>query len=311
MCLKITNEAVAWSHSGAGVWSHSEAGVTPESGVTTKSVKAETPHINEFCHTLGQQRPSSSNFNAADKETEQRNPKMRARINDIINENGRYVKQNSSPARQAIPRQNAFRSKKSIVSPRKSSPEVIAKVFPSKPPSHVMDDVFPQAVDSKPRTKEDIIGITDGEDEFIELIRQDGTNRDEYAQLNNMHAESLDEEDDNEEEIESTMDETAESTTTEDETLEGKLKKIIRSTTDYLSEHDKKELLELINEFRKDVGEDFLVDIVQELGELVDVYLLEEFFDGEPIMTKIDELRRKLEVQQLSQNQNSNDFIFF
>ena len=54
-------------------------------------------------------------------------------------------------------------------------------------------------------------------------------------------------------------------------------------------------MLKLINEFRKDVGKDFLVDIVQELVELLDVYLLEEFLDREPIMTKIDELRRKLD----------------
>ena len=62
-----------------------------------------------------------------------------------------------------------------------------------------------------------------------------------------------------------TKDEAAESTTMEDETREGKLKKIIRSTTDYLNEHNKKKLLELINEFRKDIGEDFL-DIVQKLA---------------------------------------------
>ena len=99
------------------------------------------------------------------------------------------------------------------------------------------------------------------------LLRQDGIDPDEYAPLNDMLAESLD---DDEKEIESTKDEAAESTTMEDETREGKLKKIIRSTTDYLNEHDKRKLLELINEFRKDVGEDFL-DIVQELEELIDL----------------------------------------
>ena len=45
-------------------------------------------------------------------------------------------------------------------------------------------------------------------------------------------------------EIESTEDETAESTMMEDETSEGKLKKIIRSTIVYLIQHDKKQLLE-------------------------------------------------------------------
>ena len=38
----------------------------------------------------------------------------------------------------------------------------------------------------------------------------------------------------------------AESSTIEDDEDEGKLKKSIRSTTDYMREHDKKELLELI-----------------------------------------------------------------
>ena len=94
--------------------------------------------------------------------------------------------------------------------------------------------------------------------------------------------------------IVSTKDEAAESTMMEDETNEGKLKKIIRSTTDYLIQYDKKQLLELINEFGKDCGEDFL-DIIQVLEELIDVYLLDEFLDGEPMMTKIDELRRKLD----------------
>ena len=96
------------------------------------------------------------------------------------------------------------------------------------------------------------------------LLRQDGINRDEYAQLNNMLPKSLDEED------ESTKDE-VESTTMEED--EGRLKKLIRSTVEYLIQYDKKELLELIKEFRKDVGEDVL-NTVLEFEELVDVYLL-------------------------------------
>ena len=49
-----------------------------------------------------------------------------------------------------------------------------------------------------------------------------------------------------------------------------------------------------MHEFRKDVGEDFL-DTVLELEELVDVYLLEEFLEKEPVRIKIDEVRRNLE----------------
>ena len=49
-----------------------------------------------------------------------------------------------------------------------------------------------------------------------------------------------------------------------------------------------------MNEFRKDVDDDFL-ETVLELEELVDVYLLEEFLEKEPIRITIDEVRRKLE----------------
>ena len=49
-----------------------------------------------------------------------------------------------------------------------------------------------------------------------------------------------------------------------------------------------------MNEFQKDVGEDFL-DTALELEELVDVYLLKEFLEKEPIRIKIDEVKRKLE----------------
>ena len=113
-------------------------------------------------------------------------------------------------------------------------------------------------------------------------IRQDGINRDEYAQLNNMLAESLDEE------IESAKNETESTTMKEDE---GKLKKLIRSAVEYFIQRDKKELLELIKEFRKDVGGVVLGTVLK----LVDVYLLDKFIDNESVLTKIDELRRKPE----------------
>ena len=53
-----------------------------------------------------------------------------------------------------------------------------------------------------------------------------------------------------------------------------------------------------IKQFRKDVGEDFLHNVV-ELEELVDVYLLGEFLEKEPTRIKIDEVRRKLECSAL------------
>ena len=52
----------------------------------------------------------------------------------------------------------------------KPSTEVIAEVFPYEktnnyqlPPPHVVDEVFPQAVKTKPRTKGIFIGFSDGE----------------------------------------------------------------------------------------------------------------------------------------------------
>ena len=82
-------------------------------------------------------------------------------------------------------------------------------------------------------------------------------NREEYTQLNNILAESL-----------GSGIELAEEDKTEDD--KGKLRKLIQSTIEYSIQRDKKELLELMNGFRKDVDEDFL-DTVIELEELVDV----------------------------------------
>ena len=47
-------------------------------------------------------------------------------------------------------------------------------------------------------------------------------------------------------------------------------------------------MLELRKDFQKDVSEDAVL-------EFVDVYLLEEFLETEPIRIKIDEVRKKLE----------------
>ena len=80
----------------------------------------------------------------------------------------------------------------------------------------------------------------------------------------------------------------------EDKSPDEKIKMLIQSTVEHLIQHDKKELVELMHEFRKGVGENFL-DTVLELEELVVAYLLEEFLKKEPIRTKIDEVRGKSE----------------
>ena len=53
-------------------------------------------------------------------------------------------------------------------------------------------------------------------------------------------------------------------------------------------------MIELIKKLRQGAGEDFL-DIVLELEELVDVYIVDEFIDSELVLKENDELRRKLD----------------
>ena len=91
--------------------------------------------------------------------------------------------------------------------------------------------------------------------------------------MNNILANSLgsviaDEEEEDEESADDEVEE--DQAKDEDESREGKLRKLIRSTVDYSIT---KELLELIEEFRKYVG-----DTVLELEGLMHVYLLEKFY---------------------------------
>ena len=146
-----------------------------------------------------------------------------------------------------------------------------------------------------------------------ELLLQQGIDREECTILNNILAKSLgsgiaDEEedgDDEEEESANIEDDSVEDDKTEDKdkSPDEKIKTIIQSTVEYLIQHDKKELLELVNGFRKDVGGDFL-DTVLEFEELVDVYLLKEFLKKEPIRIKIEE---HWKVQLLSPNLSNID----
>ena len=104
-------------------------------------------------------------------ETGSRDPKIQALLHEIINDDQNMdvtsqpsfaVKQNSSPARRAIPQKSP-----------KPSVEVIAEVFPSElptPPSEVVAAIFQEepsfeVEESPPRTKGDITGFSDGEDD--------------------------------------------------------------------------------------------------------------------------------------------------
>ena len=75
-----------------------------------------------------------------------------------------------------------------------------------------------------------------------ELLRQQGIDREEYTILNNTLGSEI-ADDEEEEEKDGSVE--------EDKTL-------IQSTVEYLIQQDKKELLELMREFRKDVGDAFI-----------------------------------------------------
>ena len=75
------------------------------------------------------------------------------------------------------------------------------------------------------------------------------------------------------------------------------LKQLIQTTFEYLIQPDKKELMELIKEFQQDAD---AVDTAQELEELIDAYILDEFIDEESIITKLDAIRARLESSSIS-----------
>ena len=72
---------------------------------------------------------------------------------------------------------------------------------------------------------------------------------------------------------------------------EDRLKKMITSTADYLIEHDKKELVEIVNEIEKD---DDIIETVTTLEELVNIYLERQFIERESVSEKIHELVDRL-----------------
>ena len=69
------------------------------------------------------------------------------------------------------------------------------------------------------------------------------------------------------------------------------LKDTIISIADYLTKHDKKELLDIVNELKK---HEEIVDVITELEELIGLYLEDDFIDGESIVGKINENNQKV-----------------
>ena len=127
-----------------------------------------------------------------------------------------------------------------------------------------------------------------------ELLRKSGITLDTYKQVNNLLAQSLgsdieDEETSTEENRNDVMDKDDEVEEEEQVSEEDKLKTEISSTTDYLIEHDKKELKELLDEFQTE----------DELKKLIDVYIENEFVGQMSIMNDI-----KKSLNNLSSSRN-------
>ena len=123
-----------------------------------------------------------------------------------------------------------------------------------------------------------------------ELLRQDGINHHMYRQYNDFLAGSPPN-------IGSGITPTGEEEESNDEEMllsrDDQIKKDITATADYLIQHDKKELQELVTEIEKD---DDIIDTVLSLEELLGIYLEEEFLerDGDAIDGKIIELVNSL-----------------
>ena len=76
---------------------------------------------------------------------------------------------------------------------------------------------------------------------------------------------------------------------------EDEMSRVIKDTVDYVIQHDKKELSDLLIDLRDEVGDEFL-DALIELELLSGKFLENEFEDGEPLLPLIEEKRLKLEA---------------
>ena len=65
------------------------------------------------------------------------------------------------------------------------------------------------------------------------------------------------------------------------------LKKVIHATTHNVIECDKKELMELLEELKEEVTEDFIDNVLQ-LEKLSDVILTYDYLEGKPLLPMID-----------------------
>ena len=115
------------------------------------------------------------------------------------------------------------------------------------------------------------------------MLRQGAITPTEYTQLNTSLTETADLRTDEAEKEEDSGDEE---------------KNLMKSAVDYIIKHDKEEILQLMEELKDDIDEEFM-DIVLEIEKLLEIFFEEEFLDGEPIRPQIDELLNKLETSEI------------
>ena len=84
-----------------------------------------------------------------------------------------------------------------------------------------------------------------------------------------------------------------------EESEEDVVKNLIQSTTADIILHDKKELVELLKEFKEEAGEEY-IDTVLQLEELINTFFTDEFLEGNLILPMINELRTAIENSSIS-----------
>ena len=110
------------------------------------------------------------------------------------------------------------------------------------------------------------------------MLRQGALTPTEYAQLNTSLTEAAD----------LKTDEAEEDSDDEEQN-------VLKPAVDYIIQHDKEELLQLMEELKDDIDEEFM-DIVLGIEKLLEIFFEEAFLDGEPIRPQINELLNKLET---------------
>ena len=86
----------------------------------------------------------------------------------------------------------------------------------------------------------------------------------------------------------------------EEEKEEDEMSRVIKETVDYVIQHDKKELSELLMELRDEVGGGECLDALIDLDLLAGKFLENEFEDGAQLLPLIEERRLELEASPAS-----------